>query len=213
MYRLALLSNVRVKNPFLKEKISKLIGSEGFKLAYIPSQTDWDKKYFSMAKPELEALGVTEFLYVDVDQECQENIVEELSNCDGIFLSGGNTYYFMKNLKEKGVLPLIKQMAESGKPLIGVSAGSIIMCETIQIAKYFDENEVQLDQLDGLGLVVFEFFPHWESYDQQQGAILDYSMVHDSSIFACGEEDGIIVNGNEIELCGAINEVRRGKNP
>lgn len=210
MSKLVLLSDLRNLNRNLKKKINELTSQKPFKLAYIPSQTDKDRWYFEKAKPEFKELGFTDFLYFDVDQEFDGSQIEELESCDGIFLSGGNTYLFLKNLQERNIVGCIKEMVEKGKLLIGVSAGSIIMSKSIKIAEFHDQNEVQLNDLTGLGLVDFEFMPHWDREQDKQGELLNYSLHQEESIFTCNNGDGIVIEGDKVEFYGNIKEIRKG---
>lgn len=98
-------------------------------------------------------------------------------------------------------------MVNEGKPLIGVSAGSIIMSKSIKIAAFHDENEVQLNELSGLGLVDFEFMPHWNREKDQLDELLKYSLIQEESIFTCDDGDGIVIEGDEIEFYGDINAI------
>lgn len=210
MSRLVLLSDLKNLNRDIKKRIKELTSRKPFKLAYIPSQTDENKLYFEKAKPEFKELGITEFFYFDVDQEFDWSQVEEFKSCDGIFLSGGNTYLFLKNLQERNIVGCIKEMVFEGKLLIGVSAGSIIMSESIKIAEFHDQNEVQLTVLTGLGLVDFEFMPHWEREQGQQDELLKYSFHQEESIYTCNDGDGIVINGDKVEFFGDIKEIQKG---
>lgn len=210
MTNLVLLSDLRNMNPALKSKIKNVNGGQSFRLAYIPSRTDKEKWYFEKAKPEFSELGITDFFYFDVDEEFESSQLEEFKNCEGIFLSGGNTYLFLKNLKERNIVRYIKEMVQEGKPLIGVSAGSIIMSKTIKIASFHDENEVHLSELTGLGLVDFEFMPHWNREEEQMVQLLKYSLLQEESIFTCRDGDGIVIDGNKIEFYGDIKQIRKG---
>jgi dipeptidase E len=166
--------------------------------------------YFEKGKPELKDLGVTDFFYFDVDEEFVESKLEEFKRCDGIFLSGGNTYLFLKNLKERNMVRYIKDMVNEGKPLIGVSAGSMIMSKSIKIAAFHDKNEMQLTELNGLELVDFEFMPHWNREKNQLDKLLEFSLLQEESIYTCHDGDGIVINEDKIEFYGDIKEVRKG---
>lgn len=205
-----MLSDLRNLNLALKSKIKELIGGQPFKLAYIPSRTDKERFYFEKAKPAFKELGVTDFFYFDVDEEYEESMKEGLKSCDGIFLSGGNTYHFLKKLKERNAGLFIKDIVQGGKPLIGVSAGSMIMAKSIRIAEFHDQNEVQLTDLSGLGLVGFEFMPHWNREKNQLDELLKYSLHQEENIFTCDDGDGIIIDGENIEFYGDIKEIRKG---
>ncbi|WP_176167321.1 Type 1 glutamine amidotransferase-like domain-containing protein [Mesobacillus jeotgali] len=211
MRKLILLSDVSNNNPALVQKIRKVLTPKPFKLAYVPSRTDKQRKYFEKGKDELERLGVTDFLYFDVDQEFDQLKLGDFKKCDGIFLSGGNTYLFLKNLQERNIFSLIREMVREGKPLIGVSAGSIIMSSSIKIAAFHDENEAGLESLDGLELVDFEFMPHWNSLEKEQDKLLQYSTLQNESIYTCNDGDGIVLIDDDIEFYGDIHEIRKGK--
>lgn len=210
MSTLILLSDLRNMNPALKSKIKDLIGGQSFRLAYIPSRTDKERLYFEKGKPELKSLGVNDFFYFDADEEFVESKMEEFKRCDGIFLSGGNTYQFLKNLKERNIVSNIKEMVNEGKPLIGVSAGSMIMSKSIKIAAFHDKNEVQLTELNGLELVGFEFMPHWNREKNQIDKLLEYSVLQEESIYTCHDGDGIVIDDDKIKFYGDIKEVRKG---
>lgn len=210
MRKLVLLSDLRYMNPALINKISNITGGQALRLAYIPSRTDKERWYFEKAKPEFSELGVTDFFYFDVDEDFESSQLEEFTSCDAIFLSGGNTYQFLKNMKERNIVKYIKKMVNEGKPLIGVSAGSIIMSKSIKIAAFHDENEVQLNELSGLGLVEFEFMPHWNREKDQLDELLKYSLNQEERIFTCDDGDGIVIEGDEIEFYGDIKKIRNG---
>ncbi|MBT2680167.1 Type 1 glutamine amidotransferase-like domain-containing protein [Bacillus sp. ISL-35] len=211
MKKLVMLSEVSNNNPALVSRVRELLSSGPFKLAYVPSKTDKERRYFEKGKQELETLGVSDFLYFDVDEEFDERKLEEFKRCDGIFLSGGNTFSFLKNLQERNMLKLIRKMALEGKPLIGVSAGSMIMSNSIKIADFLDENEVKLDRLDGLGLLGFEFMPHWGRLEANPEKLLEYSLHNDEGIYLCNDGDGIVIDNDNIEFYGELHEIRKGQ--
>ncbi|WML57708.1 Type 1 glutamine amidotransferase-like domain-containing protein [Neobacillus sp. PS2-9] len=212
MRNLVLLSNISDDmNLHLEERIKGSIGEGQFKLAYIPSQSDPQRRYFNYIKEYFQSLGVSDFLYFDADQEYDETIIEELKACDGVFFSGGNTFYFLKNLQERNLIPTIQAMVEKGKLLIGLSAGSIMMSKTIKIADYIDENIVDLQTVDALDLIDFEFMPHWDVQQPRLEELLEYSFINQNTIYTCYDGDGIVIQGDSIEFFGKVNEIRNGK--
>ena len=107
----------------------ELLGKKSPRLAYIPSQSDLQRKYFNQRVEWYKLFGITDLLYFDVDKEYDEKKIEELLACDAIFLSGGNTYYFLNSLKKRKFLPKLREYVRIGGILIGVSAGSILLCQ------------------------------------------------------------------------------------
>ncbi|WP_413303517.1 Type 1 glutamine amidotransferase-like domain-containing protein [Bacillus sp. 1P10SD] len=212
MRNLVLLSNIPEDNhPQLENRIKVMIGEGSFKLGYIPSRSDPQRKYFNYVKEYFQSLGVSDILYFDADQEYDETLIEELKTCDGLFLSGGNTFYFLKNLQERNLIPTIQAMVEKGKLLIGLSAGSIMMSKTIKIADYIDENIVDLQTLDALDLIDFEFMPHWDVQQPRLEELSEYSLTNQNTIYTCYDGNGIVIQGDSIEFFGKINEIRNDK--
>jgi peptidase E len=50
-----------------------------------------------------------------------------LEDCDVVFVSGGDVEAGMHVLEDRGVLPLFHALGRAGKPMIGISAGSIML--------------------------------------------------------------------------------------
>jgi len=87
----------------------ELLGKKGPRLAYIPSQSDLQRKYFNQKVEWYKQFGINDLLYFDVNKEYDENKIDELLACDAIFLSGGNTYYFLNSLKKREFLPKLRE--------------------------------------------------------------------------------------------------------
>lgn len=207
MQRLVLLSDLNKLQPFLVSRLKEIIGGRTFTLGYIPSQTDRDRIYFNKSKPFFSSIGINNFVYFDVDEEYDEQRMDELLRCDGIYLSGGNTFTFLERLKKHGMIEYIQRMVGSGKPLIGVSAGAIMMSDTIIMAGFIDSNDMGLEDLCALQLVPFEFMPHWGKHPSQIALLKNYSSGTGKKIYACFDGDGIIVTDGKVEGYGDIVEI------
>ena len=73
-----------------------------YKLTYIRSSSDKTRKYYNATIENLRKYGEFNFVYFDSDEEFNEDLVEEVfESSDIIFLSGGNTFYFLNNLKKR----------------------------------------------------------------------------------------------------------------
>ncbi|MDO4225546.1 MAG: dipeptidase PepE, partial [Bergeyella zoohelcum] len=55
-----------------------------------------------------------------------EDPKQAINEAKGYFTGGGNTFLLVKTLHENGLMPLLKQNIEQGKPYLGTSAGSNI---------------------------------------------------------------------------------------
>ena len=89
--------------------------------------------------------------------------------------------------------------------IAGLSAGGLIMTPTIKLAGqaglHPDENEVGLRDLRGLGLVDFEFSPHYDAYPREV-KIHTQLAARGRKIFCVFDGAGIIVQGDQIQPVG-----------
>ena len=190
----------------------ELLGKKGSRLAYIPSQSDLQRKYFNQKVEWYKQFEITDLLYFDVDKEYDERKIDELLACDAIFLSGGNTYYFLNSLKKREFFPILREYVRKGGILIGVSAGGIIMSKTINITTLHDENTIGLKDYTALGLVDFEFFPHLDhNMKQYLENLKRYSIRSNSVIYACKDGDGIIIDDDKINFFGDVLKIQNGE--
>lgn len=95
-------------------------------VAYIPSKTDPSRKYFSKVQNHYENLGIDEIQYCDLDEEFNPGTFDLIRSSDAIYLAGGFTPYFLQTLQARDAISLLKSLSKT-KPIIGVSAGALIM--------------------------------------------------------------------------------------
>lgn len=180
-------------------------------IGYIPSCTDPDRRYYKLTTKYYSSIGINKVRYFDLDLEYDEDKILEVFNCDAIHLSGGNTFYFLNSIKKRKLIDLLKSYVNNHGILIGVSAGSIIMTKSIELAGFGengDQNKVELQDLNSLGLVDFEFLPHWNG---QSGSVEDlrkYSIAKNITVYACKDNEGIIVENDTVKLIGQIEIIR-----
>ena len=111
---------------------------------------------------------------------------------DLIYLAGGNTFAFLDDLRQSGLVAHLRRYAKREGVLAGCSAGGIIMTPNISTASYpdfdRDDNEVGLRNYSALRLVNFEFFPHFEPTPAYIKSIRSHSIEGSNPIYAV--EDG-----------------------
>ena len=202
-------------NKQLDETLLNLFAGKEIKLGYIPSQSDRTREYFQHAVEWYNKLGITDIFYFDLDEEYEENRIEELFSCNAIFLSGGNTFTFLNLLQKRKFLPKLREYVERGGVLIGVSAGSIIMSQTIDIATIDsdiggDENSVRLTDFRALELNDFDFFPHYDGNPEITERLKAYSKKSGKTIYACDDGSGIFVDEIYMHFFGNVWKINNG---
>ena len=76
---------------------------------------------------------------LNISDKNQQQIAETLSKNDFIYISGGNTFYLLQELRKSKSDKLIAEHIENGKIYIGSSAGSIVLAPNIEYAEKVDD--------------------------------------------------------------------------
>lgn len=120
------------------------------------SEDKKDNKYIKLAVSQFNEIGIKNIHLIDLEQG------ETLPlNTDIIYVSGGNTFHLMYYVRQSNFIKSIKDVLAKKGLYIGVSAGSIIIGNSIESAFVAgDDNLIMLDDLTGLNLVDFSVFPH-----------------------------------------------------
>jgi dipeptidase E len=101
---------------------------------------------------------------LDIDQESYEIIEKTLNKNDYIFVSGGNTFFLLQELKKSQTDKIISKLINQGKPYIGSSAGSIILAPDIEYIKNMDDasKAPELTSTNALAITNFSVLPHFK---------------------------------------------------
>ena len=139
--------------------------TESKKILFIPTATNIDeyKKYIHLTQKAFEDFGY-EVENFDVSIFSEEIAKEKLSQAKIVFISGGNTFYLLQELKRKNLTSYLKERIENGLLYIGESAGSVIATPNIEYASIVDDKTLatELNDYTGLNLVNFYIVPHFE---------------------------------------------------
>jgi len=191
---------------------------EGVKMTYVPFCSQDSLPFFRRFERRYRAFGATRFDCLPVDDPAlrgDRRAEQTLLSSDVVYLAGGNTYYFLKHLRRSGLMPTLRHFAARGGVLAGLSAGALLLTPHIALAGYpefdCDENEVGLRNEHGLGLVGFEFFPHFSSSPRLRDALLRYSRRNGRPIYACRDGSGILIEGDRFTAHGDVHLFDRGR--
>jgi len=102
---------------------------------------------------------------LEVSTATQDEIVSKLERGDYIYVSGGNTFFLLQELKRTGADRLIAEHVRAGKCYIGESAGSAILAPSIGYIQALDDVSAapDLESYTALGLVDFYPLPHYRN--------------------------------------------------
>lgn len=139
----------------------------GKRVTFIPSASIVEKfnLYVKWGKNALEQLGLA-VDELEISTAAPAEITGKLNSNDYIYVSGGNAFYLLQELKRTGADKIIAEQIAAGKTYIGESAGSIVVSPNIEYIKDMDDCNAapELVGFDALNLVDFYPLPHHTNF-------------------------------------------------
>ena len=184
----------------------KFAGEEikGKRVTFIPtaSLVEEVRFYVDDDRKAFEELGII-VEELEITTASPDKILEVLNRNDYIFVSGGNTFYLLQELRRKGADALITEQIRAGKLYIGTSAGSVILCPDIEFVKEMDHNHTapELQSFTGLNIVDFYILPHYLDFPFEeitQNIVKKYGKKLD--LRPISNKQVITIAGNRIEI-------------
>jgi dipeptidase E len=206
MGRLVLYSDqVIAVNQQVDRYLIQLLGTTKARIGYISSSSDPTRQYFTLKQQYYQQYDLDLALYVELDVAYKPDLLDSLFACDAIHLSGGNTYYFLYWLQQRGLMERLQHYGKYQGVLIGTSAGAIMMTSEITTARLCgDVLYAQLTTYRGLDLVNFAFVPHVQDRPEDYARMQAYADRHQRVLYGCHDEDGIVVAGETVTLVGNV---------
>ena len=166
MKKIFLCSSFADVAPLLPESVPTSLS--GKTVAFIPTASIHEEytQYVEDGKNALVSLGLV-VRELEITQCEKKEIVKVLNDCDCIYITGGNTFFLMQELRRTGTDKLIVEQVEKGKLYIGESAGAMIFAPNIEYAKRMDNNLLltpDFEDFSGLGVVDFYPVVHFNSF-------------------------------------------------
>ncbi|EKZ0312467.1 Type 1 glutamine amidotransferase-like domain-containing protein [Listeria monocytogenes] len=201
MKNLFLTSSFKDVVPLFTEFESNL---QGKTVTFIPTASKVEEVvfYVEAGKKALEDLGlIVEDL--DVTTETLEEITATLKKNDFIYVTGGNTFFLLQELKRTGADKLILEEIAKGKLYIGESAGAVIMSPNISYIQSIDsvKKATNLTNYDALNLVDFSILPHYNNApfkEVTQKIVADYAGK--PTMRPISNQEAIFVRDKEVSI-------------
>ena len=120
--------------------------------------------YVRDIKKTLRQLGLKKENIVEANISTKIN-ARKYTNFDVFYSCGGNTFYILDRMRKTGFDGLIKRFVRKNKLYVGVSAGSYIVCPTLEAAawNHADRNIIGLKNLNALKIVPFIVTAHYSA--------------------------------------------------
>jgi dipeptidase E len=102
-----------------------------------------------------------------------------------------------------------------GKVVAGLSAGAILLTPSINTASFptfdCDDNFVKLKNLKSLGLINYEFFPHYRNSERYRRALANYTKKSPYPLLGSPDLGGLVINENETRIVGSAQVFYKGR--
>ena len=177
---------------------------KGKTITFIPTASVVEKVvfYVDAGKKSLEKLGLT-IDVLEISTATPNEISTKLKGNDFIYVTGGNTFFLLQELKRTGADKIIIEEVNAGKLYIGESAGAMVTSANIEYAKGMDsvKKAPYLTDFSALGLVEFYTVPHYTNAPFKkiaQKIVADYSATLNLSPIS--NNDAILVENNEVKM-------------
>ena len=178
----------------------------GKRVTFIPTASHVEKVvfYVKSGKKALEAMGLV-VDELDVSTAARKEMEDKLTKNDYIYITGGNTFYLLQELKKSGADELIVELVNNGKLYIGESAGAIVASPNIEYASAMDsvKKAPELHAFDALGLTDFYTVPHHTNAPFKKAAEkikANYAMS--LTLQPISNNEAILVEGDKVEVRG-----------
>jgi len=157
-------------------------------------EKDW---HIPRLTEELQHIGLS-VTYFDVEFEDPQLLLMY----DVVEIIGGNPFYLLNQMRKQNAKVVLSEIAKS-KVLIGISAGSVVLQNTISlIAQYSPEmnEDINLTDLAGLALTDIEILPHYERFLNRfhyfEERAREYEQKNNCVVIRLNDGEGVFITGN-----------------
>lgn len=179
----------------------------GKTVAFIPtaSLVEEVRFYVDAGKKALEKRGLI-VNELEISTATKEEIESTIQKNDYIYVTGGNTFFLLQELKRTGADKIISEYINSGKIYIGESAGAIVLSCNVEYVKNMDDFTAapNIGTFSSLDMIDFYPVPHHTNFPFKE-SVENIISSYEGKIKLCpiSNAQAIVVRGNKFEVWGA----------
>ncbi len=183
------------------------IPKEDIRVGYVTTAEkggNW-KEFFEDVRNKMKDAGYF-FEEFDIEGKTKEEIKHFFKDKNIVHLEGGSTYYLLKAIRETGFAEVLTELLSDGKVFVGTSAGAYVMCPTIEVSSWNQQDKFGVTDITGLNHVPFVLKVHYK--DEQEELVRKGTEVLKYPIRILRDGQGILVEDDKFTFVGDEPEVR-----
>ena len=173
---------------------------DGKKVSYVTTASVVNGVVPEWMNAKIEVIEKTGFIVdkIDISTLTPEDMEEAFSQCDLIWVGGGNTLYLLQEVRKSGFDKYLTNKILEGVPYVGASAGSIILGPDLEF-ELFASRTPELTSYEGLNLFPFAPYVHFDAEWTKElyADILKFSLENNKSFITLRDDQFIYVTGEK----------------
>ena len=144
----------------------------------------------------------------DIEGKTKEEIRDFFKDKNVIHVEGGNTFYLLKAIRETGLSEILKELLDEGRVYIGTSAGSYIMCPTIEVSTWNDDGKDKFGITDFTALNYVPFILKVHYTDEKENGLREKMKNLKYPLRILRDGEGIICENDNCSFVENKEEVK-----
>ncbi|MCX6712662.1 MAG: Type 1 glutamine amidotransferase-like domain-containing protein [Candidatus Vogelbacteria bacterium] len=170
------------------------------------SKASRDQSFFEEVKERIRVSGYS-IDEIDIEGKSKNELRAFFKDKNVIEVEGGNTFYLLKAVRESGFADVLREMLDDGKIYIGTSAGSYIMCPTIEVSTWNKDGKDRFGVTDFTALAYVPFVLKVHYKDEAESLIREKKQKLKYPLRILRDGQGILVEDGEFAFVGEGEEV------
>jgi dipeptidase E len=138
----------------------------------------------------------------DIEGKTKEEIKDFFKNKNVVHIEGGNTFYLLKAIRDTGFADILKELLNEGRVYIGTSAGSYVMCPTIEVSDWNPDGKDKFGLTDFTALNYVPFILKVHYNDESENLLREKMKTTKYPLRILRDGQGILVQDDKYTFFG-----------
>ena len=144
----------------------------------------------------------------DIEGKTKEEINAFFKDKNVVHIEGGNTFYLLKAIRETGFADILKELLDEGRVYIGTSAGSYVMCPTIEVSNWNPDGKDRFGITDFTALNYVPFVLKVHYTDEMKGLVSEKVKTLKYPIHILKDGQGMFCEDGRCRFIGDEDEIK-----